>query len=221
MEYLTLQDIPHRQYDPLHSRRMASSQSTERPLGMADAVSEYRPSSTGHFRRSRSPRSLPSLIPSDFNLNLVQECPTKQCTSPCQQDHPSCPASATYHETQHVSGHHCSPNKHLCPSHNSTHHGSPYRPLPVLSLGTFSTYSTSRSTSHSFGTENVSEVSRGRAREYPFTRNSIEDEFRKYSIKLTRKQNRHMRNSPPFQPGEQAYPDKLPSFSEVCYLLVL
>jgi hypothetical protein len=129
--------------------------------------------------------------------------------------------SATYHETQHVSGHHCSPNKHLCPSHNSTHHGSPYRPLPVLSLGTFSTYSTSRCTSHSFGTENVSEVSRGRAREYPFTRNSIEDEFRKYSIKLTRKQNRHMRNSPPFQPGEQAYPDKLPSFSEVCYLLVL
>jgi hypothetical protein len=38
MEYLSLQDIPHRQYDPLHSHRMAHS--SERQVGsMAAAVS--------------------------------------------------------------------------------------------------------------------------------------------------------------------------------------
>jgi hypothetical protein len=41
MEYLSLQDIPHRQYDSMHSHRMTSI-SSERPLGsMAAAVSPH------------------------------------------------------------------------------------------------------------------------------------------------------------------------------------
>ena len=34
---------------------------------------------------------------------------------------------------------------------------------------------------------------------------------------LTDQQNHHMRSSPPIQPGEQIFPAKLPSFSEVCF----
>ena len=38
------------------------------------------------------------------------------------------------------------------------------------------------------------------------------------STTLTESQNHHMRSSPPIQPGEQNFPGKLPSFSEVCWL---
>ena len=38
---------------------------------------------------------------------------------------------------------------------------------------------------------------------------------------LTESQNHHMRSSPPIQPGEQNFPGKLPSFSEVCGLAIL
>lgn len=40
MEYLTLQDIPHRHCNPIHSHRMAS-QPNERPVGQMAAVREY------------------------------------------------------------------------------------------------------------------------------------------------------------------------------------
>lgn len=45
MEYLTLQDIPHRYYDHLHSQRMASSHSSERPLAHLAAAQHHMRSS--------------------------------------------------------------------------------------------------------------------------------------------------------------------------------
>lgn len=45
MEYLTLQDIPHRNCNPVHSHRMAS-QSSERPVGHMAAVCGYSSLST-------------------------------------------------------------------------------------------------------------------------------------------------------------------------------
>ncbi|KAF1941389.1 hypothetical protein EJ02DRAFT_204639 [Clathrospora elynae] len=45
MEYLTLQDIPHRHCDPLYSRKMTSSHSAERPLGNMVAANHHMRSS--------------------------------------------------------------------------------------------------------------------------------------------------------------------------------
>jgi hypothetical protein len=170
MEYLTLQDIPHRQYDPLHSRSMASSKSTERPLGLADAVSKQHP------------------LPSTF----------LKPSSPWRHSPPT-------------------PHEHKPFSDPPKPHPHRTLPLPIRLATKEMLYNLSRELLHHY-TKGLKKGSGSQTREY-VTCNSVEDELRQHSIKLTQfNQNLHMRHSPPFQPGEQPYPDKLPSFSEVCLL---
>lgn len=66
MEYLTLQDIPHRYCEPLHSRRMTSTHSAERPLAnMVAAVCEDETSP------SISSNTSPPLPRRDFTFTLL------------------------------------------------------------------------------------------------------------------------------------------------------
>lgn len=156
MEYLTLQDIPHRHYNPVHSHSMASSQSTERPMGsMVAAVSETStPSSSAESRRLPSPHSslpLPSSV--------------------------AAPERSSFATNWH-------------PDNHPVAEGDPSRPF-ISSLQPRRDYQLARQ--HS-----------------TYLENDIRDKF------LTSFQNVHMRSSPPIQPNEHGYADKLPSFSEVC-----
>ena len=163
MEYLTLQDIPHRQYDPLHSHRMASSQPTERPLGsMAAAVS---PTSSHTEPRDQPTRS--------FSFPYLPEPRQERDSGPSISPHPQ-PCNCS----------NCS--DFMAPSiyfragfgHGLTRHA--------------------RKQMH---------------RRIRNSRTSFEDDL--CDIFLTNSQNAQMRSSPPIQPNEHGYADKLPSFSEV------
>ncbi|OAL51712.1 hypothetical protein IQ07DRAFT_389163 [Pyrenochaeta sp. DS3sAY3a] len=57
MEYLTLQDIPHRHYDPVASHRMTSSQSSERSIGSMAAANHHL-------------RSSPPIQPGEHHVSL-------------------------------------------------------------------------------------------------------------------------------------------------------
>lgn len=67
MEYLTLQDIPHRHCNPVHSHTMAS-QSSERPVGHMAAVCEYPSLSTPP---PDSPTALFPPVPSPFSYDYA------------------------------------------------------------------------------------------------------------------------------------------------------
>jgi hypothetical protein len=164
MEYLSLQDIPHRQYDSLHSHRMAPSHSSERSLGsMAAAVSqdpENPSSSSNHLSSGRgghhSNSSLPLLPP---------------------------PHTFTSSTTRH---------KHYTRGSTWTHSSSPHSlSMPPIQAPHLP------------------------ADPRPMSSSSMENDLS--NLFLTHSQNAQMRSSPPIQPNERGYADKLPSFSEVCY----
>jgi hypothetical protein len=172
MEYLTLQDIPHRQYEPLHSHRMAPSQPTERPLGSMAAAVSRTPSPDP---RPRGPPTLSfSYLPAPRVVASRQERDSEPFSSsrsrPCN----------------------CSDCRPLPPAES----------LPEL-----------RERHPVFGqhfTSAAHAITNRRARN---SSTSIEDEL--CDIFLTNTQNAQMRSSPPIQPNEHGYADKLPSFSEV------
>jgi hypothetical protein len=163
MEYLTLQDIPHRQYNSLNSHRMASSHSSERPLGsMVAAVSEH----PNHSSSSSLPVSLGeshSYSHSSLRLPLP---PTS--INPGQEDR--------------------------------TGRSAWRQPAQFLPAPRPSAQATPQSSDCYLNRSSTSSV-----------KNELSNIF------LTHSQNAHMRSSPPIQPNEHGYADKLPSFSEVCH----
>ena len=215
MEYLTLQDIPHRLYDPLHSRRMAHSQSTERQVGgMAVAVSPQPPSSlllpSPRRLSGRRPQLPPLTALAPHDPDLGQERPTERRTPPPTFVHygPSSTAlnesTNDYDPTQSyppiIPTEYCD----TCSAHTPQRPSSPDRRRKSPSF---------RRIKHTFHCAGVTITIDDQAHEYPYM-NAIDVELREKATNLTEYQN--MRSSPPIQPNEHAYADKLPSFSEVC-----
>ena len=164
MEYLTLQDIPHRHYNPLHSHSMASSQYTERRMGSLAAVCESPPPPVSHDAVARAPLHLPplsSLAPSSSDSG--QESTTEPRSSFPTTWHPS------------------------------------YHPLAS---------DVTNSTRRRFSQEAEHTYLQNREQN-TYNENAIRDTF------LMNLQNPNSRSSPPIQPNERGYADKLPSFSEV------
>jgi hypothetical protein len=199
MEYLTLQDIPHRHYDPLHSRRMASSQTIEKPLGMADAVSQNHnslpPLAAFAPGRQTPPFPLPRIALSAPLVLREQEAPTERPSHPY-------PHTIDHHQSFHEQ------HANFILQHNIVSPTYPDRklPLPAAMEGKF----TFRRDPHYYcSTAHACDCTKY---------NSTELELRQHAIKNTNFiQNHHMRNSPPIQPNEQQHPGKLPSFSEVYF----
>jgi hypothetical protein len=223
MEYLSLRDIPHRQYNPLHSRRMAPSHSVEGSLGdMAAAVSDdhtissclYTPRPTFHLPMPRS--TLCGTFPHlGGDLDLRQELPPKDHTHPHPapldyldpQPTTTVGNPCTYHYEQHFP-------EHIRKTGHERRSPTP-RPHDLDSDCQHHSSCVMEQT-HSFGPESVTIIRSGHPHNYRYMHNSIEGELRKKSLSLTHEQNRHMRHSPPIQPGEQSYSHhKLPSFEEV------
>jgi hypothetical protein len=82
MEYLTLQDIPYRQYQPSHAHRMASSHTSEGPLGSMNTAVRHPDSSDDTFDRSTLKRFLPLAFtsypeppPKRLNLGFRRDTP--------------------------------------------------------------------------------------------------------------------------------------------------
>ena len=184
MEYLTLQDIPHRHCEPLHSRKMTSSHSAERPLAnMVAAVSHdhFSPFSISQSPPSPHPPHPPPPPPPP--PHAVEPCVGLKCTI----NLPPTPFSYT--------------SSQLPKSINPDGQERPdYHLPPILTSSTSSSSSSSSSP--------------------PIVQLGAHDHHSKRTfappnINLTGSQNHHMRSSPPLQPGEQNFPGKLPSFSEV------
>jgi hypothetical protein len=156
MEYLTLQDIPHRHCNPSHSHRMAS-QSSERPMGNpVAAVCEY--------------SDLPALlldVPTLF-LPPVFLLPRYD---------------------------------YVCPTHSLQHRGA-HRDLFRTSLESDMSPAIPK---HICGTLYSTRSSK-QQHDYSSGHNADTK---------TKQQNHLQRSSPPYQPGEQNFPGKLPSFDEV------
>lgn len=192
MEYLTLQDIPHRHQNPMHSHRMAS-QPSERPTGnMAAAVCEYShliepPSDSpalflppilnrkhydyASYSKSEvgtaTSRSLPNLPLHHIDLPVLAEVPCSRPASPhrrLEDDLFRFSLEADMSPT--------------IPKH------SPIKP----------NYASYASTACS---------------------PSARKRYNAWCDAKTAIQNHLQRNSPPLQPGEQNFPGKLPSFDEV------
>jgi hypothetical protein len=221
MEYLSLRDIPHRQYNPLHSRRMAPSHSVEGSLGgMAAAVSDdhtissclYTPPPKFHLPVPTSTLggSFPHL---GCDLDLRQELPPRDHTHPAPLDHLDLQPTATvgnprtYHYEQHFP-------EHIRKTGHERRSPTP-RPHNLDSDRQYRSSCIMEQT-HSFDPESMTMIRNGHPHSYHYMSNSIEGELRRKSLSLTHEQNRHIRHSPPIQPGEQSYSHhKLPSFEEV------
>jgi len=193
MEYLTLQDIPHRHCEPLHSRKMTSAHPAERPLAnMVAAVSQEPESpSSLHEPTPIPPRFLEPALHDPFRVH-GQESATLRARA---SEPFACPrAPAQYYGHPHFAdalGENARslalPRSYSLPTRRRSHSPEP-RMLPASRLPTT-------------------------------TPDTVDgDELRPSSTTLTESQNHHMRSSPPIQPGEQNFPGKLPSFSEVCPL---
>ena len=169
MEYLTLQDIPHRHCEPLHSRKMTSSHSAERPpANMVAAVSE------DAFSLSTLSLSAPApsrAVEPFFGLKrtLPGEGKLKLPPTPFSFTSSKLPQSTNMEGQERLSFH--LPALPTSP------------PLLLVDPDT-NQFRGQRS-------------------------------FASWKTYLTGSQNHHMRSSPPLQPGEQNFPGKLPSFSEV------
>jgi hypothetical protein len=173
MEYLTLQDIPHRHYNPLHSHRMSSSQYTERPMGSLAAVCETFLRVDSQEMTARTSSHLPPLSPRIQSTVVAsapilgQERNTRRYSSFPTNWHP-------------------------------LHHPLAYD-------------------DQNFGRRWLSAADaeprylQARA-QHTFNKNDIRDKF------LMNLQNTHSRSSPPIQPNEHGFADKLPSFSEVSHV---
>lgn len=172
MEYLTLQDIPHRQYNSIQSHRMAS-QPAERPLGSMHAAVSYSHSSY----LSVSSRTFPD---------------TSRQLPPIPSFEPS-PSIW---------------QRHLCPNEH----------IPSLDLNRLEDPGMDERSRPALDDPTVKQSSRPDVRHYNHrhARNSSTAlEHSLCDISLTNSQNAQMRSSPPIQPNEHAFNDKLPSFSEV------
>lgn len=231
MEYLTLQDLPHRHCDPLHSRRMAPSQSSERQLGnMAAAVSEahtlsYSSSPSLSFSTSSPPRLLhPPLLrgslPGDFRLEQPTQRPWKASTAVqytrapqlCHIRLPPFPKSSESSlakprdrsRSPERAGSHLLPRSPLGQLYSVDLSRAPPSPCThVRARGPDP--STVREEHHAMESAQV----------HVQVANKGLHHLTAMDTTLTDAQNHHMRSSPPIQPGEQNYPGKLPSFSEV------
>jgi hypothetical protein len=188
MEYLTLQDIPHRHCNPVHSHRMAS-QSSERPgthMAAVRCIYSYPPESDS------TPSSL--LLPMHEPLvsygyasrhDSIERAKVLAMDSSGPQElkeitlpmHPPPPASP--HTPEHQSRGDALFMSSLESDMNIWNHDDP----PIRA-----------------------------------TRPGSSDEQHRYNdwaITKTESQPHLQRNSPPLQPGEQNFPGKLPSFDEV------
>lgn len=219
MEYLTLQDIPHRHCDPLHSRRMTSSQTS---LGnMAAAVSEVNGAPSSFVSPSPSgPTPLhPPIQRSSYASyrfgSHEQPCWRARTSSQIERAPPLhhvqvLPVTAGDEEQISMArGRSFSP-LYLVRSHalrrsaspelsrrpiNPSYHSSLRRPSPATMRGL------PYQDTHSYHQD----LTVNREAPYQISESNT----------LTDEQNHHMRSSPPIQPGEQNFPGKLPSFSEV------
>lgn len=193
MEYLTLQDIPHRHYDPVASHRMTSSQSSERSIGsMAAAVSPLQQSlvsptspipsmdlpapavrpisewDTLHqLRRNEQPRRRPSRerasLRSSRSLEFDQLASVRRDEDLDRMLRRRLPSPDPYYDQG---------------GHTYSRRSDPFAS--------------------------------------PFSRNGSRNDIRQvtsYRRTLTSEQNHHLRSSPPIQPGEHQV--SLPSFNEV------
>ena len=221
MEYLTLQDIPHRHCEPLHSHKMTSSHSVERPLAnMVAAVSEADDSPSS---------SLPSAPSPPRFLEPALSAPR-----------PSLPELYFPHGEMSfsrgsVSGSHVPPLHHIRllslpvryqslkederPQLVALSQPHPYedrqRTLSPMSRAPLSP--SLRARRQGASSDEAKEVRDAFASvDIHVTNRMLES--KNSSSTLTDSQNHHMRSSPPIQPGEQNFPGKLPSFSEVCNL---
>jgi hypothetical protein len=142
MEYLSLQDLPHRQHDSMHSHRMTSL-SGERPMGsMAAAV-------------SKPPSPFVSKRHSSRHISRAAPYPSRERRSASPRKEHRANSFAEFHEQYYLEHHR-------------------------------------------------------------FTRTRSEDQsLRDHALNSL--QNAQMRSSPPIQPNETGFADKLPSFSEVCF----
>jgi hypothetical protein len=196
MEYLTLQDIPHRHCEPLHSRKMNSSHPVERPLAnMVAAVSEDQDSLFSITPSAPSPpRFLEPALRDPFRSDGKNTPMRARASEPSaySSDHYfGHPMLISTRGLDDYAGSPTLPRSYSLP----TRRRSPYQeimllPDPLLSLA-------------------PDEMGEHRDQTQPPVRSSTI---------LTESQNHHMRSSPPIQPGEQNFPGKLPSFSEVCRL---
>lgn len=184
MEYLTLQDIPHRQYNSIQSHRMAS-QPAERPLGsMHVAVSD---SQSSHLSNSSRPFS-------DSSRRLPLPPIRSLVPSLSRESEPLLP-------TEHI------PSLDLNEPGVSTI-DSQYRSDPAGG----------KRKRPAMDDPSVKEASRPIVRHYVYrhlrnSKTAYEDDL--CDLSLTNSQNAQMRSSPPIQPNEHGFNDKLPSFSEV------
>lgn len=212
MEYLTLQDIPHRYCDQMHSQRMSLSHPAERPLAhMAAAVSEAHDSS----------RSLPllssSLSPPTTSLLCTQRPPSGQTGS--NDDNRKHAWDDLHDENMPVpSPAHIRlpplPLSQITPDRRASLYD-PARP------GVFHDEQLRRKHQDSISARSL-ELSRLNI-SLPALKNTTSPSeadtsaTQQLDSPLTKKQQHHMRSSPPIQPGEQHHAAKLPSFSEVSY----
>lgn len=225
MEYLTLQDIPHRHCNPLHAQRMASTHPSERPLGsMAAAVCDSYgtsssfsvSSSSSHSSRS----SLPTLYPplSVRKRESFDDCLRRssddgffQKRVPAPPLHcvrlPSLPVTSDGEDCARGRPEIAQPlalRNH--PHHHISHHLL-LRKSPRMVPSTYANKDRRLPIPHA-----VVAPAHTPARHIGATS--------RWNSTLTDTQHHHMRSSPPIQPGEQAHAAKLPSFSEVCTLIL-
>ena len=222
MEYLTLQDIPHRYYDPLHSRSMASSHS-ERPLGnVAAAVSDARslsasfPSSSPRLLHPPIPRRS---LPADFRMEHHERPWTAR-----KSEHWSSAPSLRYIKLPSLATDIQGVLASQQESPASPTYSYPYASYPHMRPAS---PGVSKTTSGPAISLLQSELNLAAAKAaqvalaatLPQLQQPNELPLRQTSPNntLTDQQNHHMRSSPPIQPGEQSFPAKLPSFSEVCF----
>jgi hypothetical protein len=213
MEYLTLQDIPHRHCEPLHSHNMTSSHSVERGLvNMVVAVSEVKDSPSSPLPPAAAP-SPPRFLEPPTTLSAPR---------------PSLPELYSYHgdtsfTRESVSESHVpAPSLHYIqlysPSVRYQSAKEVERQQPVALPHHYS-YSNPQRTPSPMSRTPLSASPRARlqssdeATEFRDTLTTANTHTS--SSTLTDSQNHHMRSSPPIQPGEQNFPGKLPSFSEV------
>lgn len=234
MEYLTLQDIPHRHCEPLHSRNMTSSRSAESSLANMVAAVSHEPAS-----------SISIAAPSAISAPLVLE-PALRAPSPALPGAFRASAYAPARGAKHAAlpppppphphpPHpplplpHFDPLHHpLGPGHGVMHQYSqdtvlprslsfPSRqrspsPLPRRHLSHYAPTTMMTTTAAATrGPNQTASLDSTNAHSPAGQQSSSQS-----STSLTDVQNHHMRSSPPIQPGEQAFPGKLPSFSEVC-----
>ena len=235
MEYLSLQDIPHRYCDPMHPQRMSLSHPDERPLAhMAAAVSPTHPSSSSSFSSSRSlPLPYTRIPPGTQRQGGEIENARKGAWERLQRETipappltlirlPILPQPAvvanrrvTLPEPSRVGA---ADRRVTLPEPSSTgtaharllkrKHDSSFSSVSLDPFGHEVSASHDTCVGSGAAEKIRSEPSQPSSEAETVTSDNKESP-------LTEDQQHHMRSSPPIQPGEQHHAAKLPSFSEV------